>query len=116
MRGVRHLGPEGLLATVVRHKACIQRGAGGLVLANTDWVAQALKSTSKVPIAKCRPLHCAVPYALEGLLCRKIETSGGALLSVQHASAIECSFSMAATAADALIGYLNAAGLGLIAW
>ena len=113
---LRHQDLEGVLATVVRYYGGIQLGAGGLVRAYTDCVAQALKSATKVPIVKVRTMHCAVPYALEGLLRREIENSGGALLSVQHGDLVTFAFSLADTAADALVAHLNEAGQGRISW
>lgn len=113
---LRHQDLEGVLATVVRYYGGIQLGAGGLVRAYTDCVAQALKSATKVPIVKVRTLHCAVPYALEGLLRREIENAGGALLSVQHGDLVTFAFSLADTAADALVAHLNEAGQGRISW
>ena len=65
---LRHQDLEGVLATVVRYYGGIQLGAGGLVRAYTDCVAQALKHATKVPIVKVKTLRCAVPYAFEGLL------------------------------------------------
>lgn len=113
---LRHQDLEGVLATVVRYYGGIQLGAGGLVRAYTDCVAQALKSATKVPIVKVRTLHCAVPYALEGLLRREIENAGGALLSVQHGDLVTFAFSLADAAADALVAHLNEAGQGRISW
>lgn len=113
---LRHQDLEGVLATVVRYYGGIQLGAGGLVRAYTDCVAQALKCATKVPIVKVRTMHCAVPYALEGLLRREIENSGGALLSVQHGDLVTFAFSLADTAADALVAHLNEAGQGRISW
>ena len=88
----------------------------GLVRAYTDCVAPALKCATKVPIVKVRTMHCAVPYALEGLLRREIENSGGALLSVQHGDLVTFAFSLEDTAADALVAHLNEAGQGRISW
>lgn len=105
-----------LLATVVRYYGGIQLGAGGLVRAYTDCVAQALKSANKVPIVKVRTLRCAVPYALEGLLRREIENKRGALLSVQHGEQVTFAFSLADSASDALVAHLNEAGQGRISW
>jgi len=113
---LRHQDLEGVLATVVRYYGGIQLGAGGLVRAYTDCVAQALKSAIKVPIVKVKTLHCAVPYALEGLLRREIESAGGALLSVKHGEHVTFAFSLAETAADALVAHLNEAGQGRISW
>lgn len=113
---LRHQDLEGVLATVVRYYGGIQLGAGGLVRAYTDCVAQALKGATKVPIVKARSMHCAVPYALEGLLRREIEAAGGALLSVQHGDDVEFVFSLAETSADSLVAHLNEAGQGRISW
>lgn len=113
---LRHQDLEGVLATVVRYYGGIQLGAGGLVRAYTDCVAQALKGATKVPIVKVRTLHCAVPYALEGLLRREIEAAGGSLLSVQHGNEVAFVFSLAETSADALVAHLNEAGQGRLSW
>jgi len=113
---LRHQDLEGVLAAVVRYYGGIQLGAGGLVRAYTDSVAQALKSATKVPIVNVRTLKCAVPYAFEGMLRREIEAAGGVLQNVQHADQVEFVFSLADTAADALVGRLNEAGQGRIIW
>ncbi len=113
---LRHQDLEGVLATVVRYFGGIQLGAGGLVRAYTDCVAQALKNATKVPIVKVRTLHCVVAYAQEGLLRREIEAAGGALLSVQHGDKVKLAFSLADTSADALVAQLNEAGQGRISW
>jgi uncharacterized YigZ family protein len=113
---LRHQDLEGVLATVVRYYGGIQLGAGGLVRAYTDCVAQALKSASKVPIVKLRTLQCVVPYSMEGLLRRELEAGGGALLSVLHGDAVELTFNMAETSASALVAHLNEAGQGRISW
>lgn len=113
---LRHQDLEGVLATVVRYYGGIQLGAGGLVRAYTDCVAQALKSATKVPIVKVRTLHCAVPYALEGLLRREIENAGSTLLKVLHGEQVTFAFSLAETAADALVAHLSEAGQGRISW
>lgn len=113
---LRHQDLEGVLATVVRYYGGIQLGAGGLVRAYTDCVAQALKNATKVPIVKVRTLHCAVPYALEGLLRREIDAAEGSLLSVQHGDEVEFVFSLADSAADTLVAHLNEAGQGRLSW
>lgn len=113
---LRHQDLEGVLATVVRYYGGIQLGAGGLVRAYTDCVAQALKGATKVPIVKVKTLHCAVPYALEGLLRREIENAGGHLLTVLHGEQVTFAFSLAEMAADALVAHLNEAGQGRISW
>jgi putative IMPACT (imprinted ancient) family translation regulator len=97
---LRHQGLEGALATVVRYYGGVKLGAGGLVRAYTDCVAQALKSAEKIPRIAQTVLACAVPYAQEGLLRREIERAGAQLLRVQHGSAV--SFEVRLPAAQAL--------------
>lgn len=113
---LRHQDLEGVLATVVRYYGGIQLGAGGLVRAYTDCVAQALKNATKAPIVKVRTLQCAVRYSMEGLMRREIEAAGGTLLCVQHGGDVDITFSMAVTSADALVADLNEVGQGRIAW
>lgn len=104
------------MATVVRYYCGLKLGAGGLVRAYKDGIAQALKTATKTPVVKWRTLHCAVPYALEGLLRRALDAAGGELLNVQHGDDVEFSFALGETLADALIAYLNEAGQGRISW
>lgn len=113
---LRHQDLEGVLATVVRYYGGIQLGAGGLVRAYTDCVAQALKGAIKVSIVKTRILKCAVPYAFEGMLRREIASAGAVLQNVQHGDLVEFVFSLADTAADTFVGCLNEAGQGRIIW
>jgi uncharacterized YigZ family protein len=113
---LRHQDLEGVLATVVRYYGGIQLGAGGLVRAYTDCVAQALKNATKVPIVKVRTLRCSAAYSQEGMLRREIESAGGVLLRVQHGDAVEFSISIAETAVDALSNHLNEVGQGRLAW
>ena len=107
---------EGVLATVVRYFGGIKLGAGGLVRAYTDCVAQALKTAQKVPLIPWQSLRCTFPYALEGLLRREIEAAGGKLADVQHGEQVTLAFTLAATAADSLLVRLNESGQGRIVW
>ncbi len=113
---LRHQDLEGVLATVVRYYGGIQLGAGGLVRAYTDSVAKALLSAEKIPIIRLRTLHCAVPYALEGLLRREIELAGATLQQVTHEDLVEFIFNLPDDHATAFIARLNEAGGGRIAW
>lgn len=113
---LRHQDLDGVVATVVRYYGGVKLGAGGLVRAYTDCIAQALKTATKIPIVKRRTLHCAVPYALEGLLRRALDAAGGELLNVQHGDEVEFSFVLGDAQADALIAHLNEAGQGRISW
>lgn len=113
---LRHQNLEGVLATVVRYFGGIKLGAGGLVRAYTDCIAQALKGADKIPIIRQRALQCAVPYAMEGLLRREIDAAGGSLQQVRHGDLVEFDWTMADTAADALVARLNESGQGKLVW
>ncbi|HWV18275.1 MAG TPA: YigZ family protein [Rhodocyclaceae bacterium] len=113
---LRHQQLEGVLATVVRYYGGIQLGAGGLVRAYTDAVAQALRGAHKIAIVRQRSLQCAVPYAMEGMLRREIENAGATLLQVMHGDAVEFAFSLPENEAVRLLERLNEAGQGRIVW
>lgn len=113
---LRHQDLEGVLATVVRYYGGVKLGAGGLVRAYTDSVAQALKDAAKVPIVRLRTLQCSVPYALEGRVRREIEEAGASLRNVQHGAQVEFSFSVPEPSAIVLMARLNEVGQGRLAW
>ena len=113
---LRHQNLDGVVATVVRYYGGVQLGAGGLVRAYTNCVAQALKLATKVPVLKVRTLQCAVPYALEGLLRRELEAARGQLQCVQHGAQVIFVFSLEESSAAALVERLDEAGKGYIAW
>ena len=79
---------EGVLATVVRYFGGVKLGAGGLVRAYTDTVAQALLTAPKITLQRMKTLQCQVPYALEGMIRREVEAAGAQLLDVQHGSLV----------------------------
>ena len=113
---LRHQDLEGVLATVVRYFGGVKLGAGGLVRAYTDAVAQALLQAEKVPIVRLQTLACVVPYSLEGLLRRELDAAGANLLRVAHGQAVELHFSLPEEAAAALQARLAEAGQGRLAW
>lgn len=113
---LRHQDLEGVLATVVRYFGGVKLGAGGLVRAYTDCIAQALKPAQKVAIVRRRRVYCSVPYALEGLLRREIDAGGGELLEILHGEQVKLGFALAESDADALIARLGEAGQGRIVW
>ncbi len=113
---LRHQDLEGVLATVVRYFGGVKLGAGGLVRAYTDGVAQALLQAEKVAIVKQRTLRCAFPYAQEGLVRRELDAAGATLLQVEHSDLVTLALSLPDTAAAALVARLNEAGNGRIAW
>ncbi|HSV50600.1 MAG TPA: YigZ family protein [Burkholderiaceae bacterium] len=113
---LRHQDLEGVLATVVRYFGGVKLGAGGLVRAYTDAVAQALLGAQKIPLERQQLLRCSVPYALEGLLRRELEAAGAPLLQVQHGSLVELQFSLPQPVAAAFVERINEAGQGRVGW
>ena len=107
---------EGVLATVVRYFGGVKLGAGGLVRAYTDAVAQALLGAHKLPLRKTLALRCAVPYALEGMVRRELQQAGAPLGDVTHGDEVELAFSVTDDAAAALTTRLNEAGQGALRW
>jgi uncharacterized YigZ family protein len=113
---LRHQDLEGVLATVVRYFGGVKLGAGGLVRAYTDSVAQALLQAQKVPIIKLQQLRCTAPYALEGLVRRELDAAGARLLEVAHGDEVQFDFSLPAQDAAPLRTRLDNAGHGRIGW
>jgi uncharacterized YigZ family protein len=113
---LRHQDLQDVLATVVRYWGGIKLGAGGLLRAYTDSVAQALLTAEKLPLLRLQMLRCTVPYAFEGLLRREIEAAQAQLLEVQHGSQVELSFRLPEAAVAALMERLSEAGQGRIGW
>ena len=113
---LRHQDLEGVLATVVRYFGGVKLGAGGLVRAYTDAVAQALLQAEKVAIERMQTLRCTAPYALEGLVRRSVDAAGAELLDVQHASVVTFTLTLPETTAQAFVFQLNESGQGRIGW
>ena len=113
---LRHQDLEGVLATVVRYFGGVKLGAGGLVRAYTDAVAQALLSAHKLPLQRMQTLACCVPYALEGMVRRELDAAGAGLLGVAHEAVVTLRFKLPEAAAAALRQRLNEAGQGHLAW
>ncbi|SDX68143.1 uncharacterized protein, YigZ family [Variovorax sp. YR634] len=113
---LRHQQVEGALATVVRYFGGVKLGAGGLVRAYTDAVAQALLGAELVPLVRQRSLGCSVPYALEGLVRRELVAAGAVLDDVQHGDDVAFAFSLPEPDADAFIARLDDAAQGRVVW
>ena len=113
---LRHQDLDGVLATVVRYFGGVKLGAGGLLRAYTDAVAQALVGAVKVPLQRLQTLHCSVPYALEGLLRREIHAAGHALLDVTHAATVGLSFRLPDTHVAGFVRHLDDATQGQVQW
>lgn len=113
---LRHQDLEGVLATVVRYFGGVKLGAGGLVRAYTDTVAQALLTAAKVPLLRMKTLQCQVPYALEGLLRREIAAAAAELLDVEHGSLVTLHLRLPEAQAPAFVQRINDAGQGRVGW
>lgn len=113
---LRHQDLDGVLATVVRYFGGVKLGAGGLVRAYTDCIAQALKDAEKIPVVRQRTLSFSVPYAMEGVARRVVEGAGGKLLGVTHDELVAFECAVAEPAADQLVVLLNEAGQGKLVW
>lgn len=79
---------DGVLATVVRYFGGVKLGAGGLVRAYTDAVAQALLSAEKVPLERQLIWTCTAPYELEDWLRRQLQAYGVTLLAVTRGNTV----------------------------
>ena len=113
---LRHQDLEGVLATVVRYFGGVKLGAGGLVRAYTDTVAQALLHAEKVPLVRHVPLRCVVPYALEGTLRREAEAAGVALVQVEHGTLVTMDWRLPQALADHFRQRINDIGQGRVGW
>lgn len=113
---LRHQQLEGVLATVVRYFGGVKLGAGGLVRAYTDAVAQALLGAEKVTLQKMVALACRVPYAMEGIVRRELQEAGAVLGEVRHGEAVEVAFSVANAQVAGLRARLGDATQGQLRW
>lgn len=116
LRVLRHQDLDGVLATVVRYFGGVKLGAGGLVRAYTDAIAQALLKAEKVPIRAAETLSCDIPYALEGPFRRELAAAGAALLKSSHGERVRLVFSLPADEVVALRLRLDELGQGQAGW
>lgn len=107
---------EGVLASVVRYYGGINLGAGGLVRAYTDAIAQALKSSTKVPIVSMKTMTCRVPFGLEGMVRHRITKSGVTVLAVERSLDLEMMLQGPEDLIEELIADLRETGQGRIVW
>ena len=107
---------DGVLATVVRYFGGVKLGAGGLVRAYTDAVAQALLAADKVALTRWTALQCVLPYALEGTARRALEAAGARLVQVEHGHLVRMQVEIAEADAPALQLRLSDLGQGRLVW
>jgi putative IMPACT (imprinted ancient) family translation regulator len=94
----------------------VKLGAGGLVRAYTDAVAQALQAAPKVPLQRQKQLCFSVPFALEGLARREIDAAGATLGEVLHGSVVQLHITLPEPSAAAFVARLNDVGQGRVGW
>jgi uncharacterized YigZ family protein len=116
LRVLRHHDLDGVLATVVRYFGGVKLGAGGLVRAYTDAVAQALANAEKMVLRARTEFECEIPYDLEGAFRREIDAGGARLEAFAHGSTVRLRFSVVMPEADALLYRMNELGQGRIRW
>lgn len=113
---LRHHDLDGVVATVVRYYGGVKLGAGGLVRAYTDAVAQALRSADKQPVQRMQRLRCTLPYAMEGLVRRVLDEAGARDLEVAHGMHVCVSFRLPQAEAARLGARLDDIGQGRLVW
>ncbi|WP_396431498.1 IMPACT family protein [Limnohabitans sp.] len=113
---LRHHDLQGVMASVVRYFGGVKLGAGGLVRAYTDAVAQALLTAKKIALIQTVQLACSVPYALEGWVRRELDLAQAQLQTVTHASVVSLLFALPETRAVALSERLSEGGRGQLLW
>ncbi|MAP29344.1 MAG: IMPACT family protein [Pseudomonas sp.] len=113
---LRHQQLDGVLATVVRYFGGVKLGAGGLVRAYTDAVAQALLQAEKVEYIPTQTLRCELAYAHEGVTRNLIAELGGELLEVNHGQAVRMQVRLPASATETLREQLMSITRGELGW
>ena len=113
---LRHHDLQGVMASVVRYFGGVKLGAGGLVRAYTDAVAQALLGAEIVPLVVQTPLACSVPYALEGMVRRELELAQASLLDVSHGHVVTLRFAVPQNQAAEWVTRLSESGRGQLVW
>ncbi|MCK6067790.1 MULTISPECIES: IMPACT family protein [Microbacterium] len=113
---LRHQELEGVLATVVRYFGGVKLGAGGLVRAYTDAVAQALLGAERVPLIRTQTLRLRVPYAFEGVLRRELAVHDADLADVRHGADVEMAFEVPADRVEDVIARIDDVCQGRAVW
>ena len=113
---LRHQQLDGVLATVVRYFGGVKLGAGGLVRAYTDAVAQALLQAEKIEHIPSQTLNCELAYAHEGVARKLIAEMGGELLAVTHGQTVKLEVRLPLTAVESLQEQLLSITRGELDW
>lgn len=113
---LRHQQLDGVLATVVRYYGGIKLGAGGLLRAYTDAVAQALLNAEKIAHTPTQLVWCELPYAQESTARHLLDQAGGELLQAQHGNSVQLHLRLPANAVKPLHEQLLAITKGELQW
>jgi len=113
---LRHQQLDGVLATVVRYFGGVKLGAGGLLRAYTDAVAQALAGAALQPRVQISKLACSVPYDAEGAVRRELAAQLAVLDEVRHESLVHLAFSLPADQAQEAVRRIRDATQGRVVW
>lgn len=113
---LRHHDLEGVVATVVRYFGGVKLGAGGLVRAYTDAIAQALLTAQKIELIATVAMVCQVDYALEGRLRYALEQAGINLKQVEHGQQVRFYFDVPEPQLNPLQEQLMDLSQGQIKW
>lgn len=116
LRVLRHHQLDGVLATVVRYFGGVKLGAGGLVRAYTDAVAQALAGADKVELVTMTRLRCRFPYPFEGRLRRELEMFEVVNAAFSHGAEVTAEWEVAETTSDACRSRLEEIAEGTLVW
>lgn len=113
---LRHQQIEGALATVVRYFGGVKLGAGGLVRAYTDAIAQAMLLAEKIERQTMSRLLCRLPYALEGGMRREVIAANAQLLGVTHGDDVLADIELVASQVPSFVDRMNELGQGRLVW
>ena len=111
---LRHQQLEGVLASVVRYYGGVNLGAGGLVRAYTDAVAQALKHAQRRALVPVATMVCRCPFGFEGLVRHRIDEAQLEVRAIERTLDLKIVLEGPAEALDRLMEALREKGQGRI--
>lgn len=113
---LRHQHLHGVVATVVRYFGGVRLGAGGLVRAYTDAVAQALLQAEKMPIQVTVPVAFHIEYAQEGFIRHLLQEFEAREVEIQHAANVSIQANLLADQKDTFVLRVSDATQGSVRW
>ena len=113
---LRHQQLHNVLATVVRYFGGVKLGAGGLVRAYTDAVAQALLQAEKMPVQATAVLAFSVAYAQEGLMRQLLQQFQARQVQIDHGAAVRVQATVLLQEQAVVMQRINDATQGTAQW